>query len=178
MLNICLQPLQNYSRHYSPHLHYMDKNVIHENNSINSRDITVIWRNLYINNMNIDDSKVLTSNSQPIQCYSHSNWLPNERNLANLGDENCRFARSSTIQITCQVTRNFIPTNFRQRKTEPSAVLLSSISSSNNICLFFHFWLFLLVIFSSQFNFDFRVWFRLNFSETKHITKIVRQWNN
>ena len=58
MLNICLQPIENYSRHYSPHLLFMDNNVTYRNKSINSRNNNVIWCHVCNNIKNTDDSEV------------------------------------------------------------------------------------------------------------------------
>ena len=40
------------------HLPYMDIGVTQQNNRLNSRDNNVIWRHVYINIMNTDDSQV------------------------------------------------------------------------------------------------------------------------
>ena len=79
----------------------MDGNVAYQNISINSRNNNVICAQAQINFTNTDESKVgdwsrdLTSYSEPIQCYSHSDWLPSERNLVYIADENRWFVALS-----------------------------------------------------------------------------------
>ena len=148
MFKFCSQPFENYSRHFTPHLLFMDKNVTYRNNSINSLNNNVVWRHVYLTMINTDDSTCdLTSYSEPIQYFLHSDWLPSERHLEYIADDFCRLGRA-LLQLRSDVRRYVKSLQLFSSRNGLNlwAVKLSRIMFS----VFFSFLTFLLVFFTFQ----------------------------
>ena len=73
-------------------------------------------------------SRDLTSYSEPIQCYSHSDWLPSEWSLVNVADKFHRFGAVPYTSAKMSSHPWFHPNHSPPKTHRTSALLLSSIS--------------------------------------------------